>query len=232
MNRKHEQDRFAGEEYELFKLACPHYDEFQTMIAQQITERFQNKNIKIVEIGCAEGYTTRKILEMNPKSTVYAIDNDKARTALARQMLRRYHGRVHVEQIDALEGIKALTSGSIDAFATGFTIHNFPETYRRQILSESYRILTPGGIFVNGDKYARADSAEHQADLEWQMEQFNIFEQINRPDLKELWTAHNLEDDNIAMKEDESKETMRIIGFKNIRTVYRNHMEAVITAEK
>ena len=68
-----------GEEYNLFKLACPHFDELQNEIRYLIKNWITEQNLKraeILEIGCGHGYTTKIILSQDDKAGVTSIDNE------------------------------------------------------------------------------------------------------------------------------------------------------------
>ncbi len=56
------EDNQIAEEYDLFKLSVPHHDNFQEEIGIQILNFFNNQSqVKVIEIGCGTGITTKKI---------------------------------------------------------------------------------------------------------------------------------------------------------------------------
>ena len=230
----------AGEEYNLFKLACPHFEELESTLGKIIKEQFQDKNnseIKVLEIGCGPGFTTLILLDSDERTKIIAVDNESVMIEQAKDILKEFidKNRVQLVEDDALEFLKKQDSDSFDVFASGFTLHNFPNDFREKVLKEIYRALKPEGIFVNADKYALDDESEHKKSLNWQLQQFKEkYSQINRPDLIEEWTSHYLEDDkpNVIMKESDSIKAMNKIGFKGINVVFRKQMEAVLFAKK
>jgi tRNA (cmo5U34)-methyltransferase len=62
---------------------------------------------------------------------------------------------------DVLSALQQLPEGSQDLVASAYTVRNFLETYRDQVLNEIFQVLRPSGIFVNGDRYALGDTAAH-----------------------------------------------------------------------
>ncbi|MFH1802216.1 MAG: class I SAM-dependent methyltransferase [archaeon] len=230
----------AGEEYELVKVACPHFDLLESKVPEVIKgkyKRFEGQEIKVLEIGCGSGITTDLILSADERTTVVAVDNEMVMIKQAKEHLRDFMhaGRLEVVETDALEYLRTLKEGSFDVFASGYTVHNFEKDYRKSVLIEIFRVLKTGGLFVNADKYALDDEEEHKESLRWQMNLFNTaFSKINRPDLKDVWTKHYLDDDvpELIMKEGESSRFMESIGFKNIKQIFRAHMDAVVVAEK
>lgn len=230
----------AGEEYNLFKLACPHFEELENTLGKVIKEQFQNKNvaeIKVLEIGCGPGFTTLIILDSDKRTKIVAVDNEPVMIEQAKEILKEFidNDRVQIIEDDALEFLKKQSSDSFDVFASGFTLHNLPNNFREKVIKEIYRVLKSGGIFVNADKYALDNESEHKKSLNWQLHQFKEkYSQINRLDLVEEWTSHYLEDykPNIVMRESDSIKTMNKIGFKDIKIVFRKQMDAVLFARK
>ncbi len=230
----------AGEEYNLFKLACPHFEELENKLGKVIREQFQNKNIseiKVLEIGCGPGYTSLIILDADKRTKIVAVDNEPVMVEQAKEILKEFidHGRVQLIEDDALEFLKKQSSDSFDVFASGFTLHNLPNDFREKVLKEICRVLKSEGIFVNADKYALNNESEHRKSLNWQLQQFKEkYSQINRSDLIEEWTKHYLQDDktNIIMRESDSIKSMNGIGFKDIKILFRKQMDAVLFARK
>ena len=238
-----EEKRFSGkigEEYELFKLACPYFQELEETLGRIIREQFQDKSfeeIKVLEIGCGSGYTTLIILNSNNRTRIVAVDNESVMIEQAKEILNEFveNNRVELIEGDALEFLKKQDSDSFEVFASGFTLHNFTKNYRKKVIKEIYRVLKPEGIFVNADKYAIDDESKHKQSLNWQLQQFKIeYSKINRPDLIKEWISHYLEDNKpeVIMKESESIKSMSKIGFRDIKIVFRKQMEAVLFAEK
>jgi hypothetical protein len=46
------------------------------------------------------------------------------------------------------------------------------------------------------------------------------------------WVDHNLEDEQIRIGEQEQKTALETLGFKDVKTVYRQDMEAIISGVK
>ena len=237
-----DQKRFSGkvgEEYELFKMVCPHYDELQEAIGYAIASRFKdsdNSEIKALEIGCGSGYTTSIVLDSDKRVNVTAIDNEPIMIDQARDVLKNYvsENKVSFREVDALSYLKSCSEDSYDIFFSAFSLHNFSQEYRSDLIREIYRVLKKGGLFVNGDKYAKDNLSDHEEDLKWQVAQFDLYDKIGKPELKKEWTQHYLEDEHpdILMREGEAIDEMGQIGFRDIKNIFRDHMESIIMATK
>ncbi len=73
-------------EYDLFKMAVPHHDDFQKQVGVELSKHFAKmQNPTILEIGSGTGITTQEILQAVPRATVTALDlestmQDQAKT--------------------------------------------------------------------------------------------------------------------------------------------------------
>ncbi len=232
-------NNILGEEYELLKLAYPHYDELQQAVGQAIREHFKDSqvgSIVTMEVGCGTGITTKFLLDSDSRVRVVAVDNEKKMIDQIQDNLNRWQAsnRVTVIESEVGEYLKNIPDSSFDAVASGFVIHNFEQNFRRQIISEIFRVLKPGGIFVNGDKYAHDDPEKRQEIYREQIAKYDIYDTIGRSDYKKEWLAHMERDEqeDLVFFEGEAKTFMTSIGFKGVETVYRKMMEAVVVGIK
>ena len=229
-------DRFAnvlGQEYNLFNKSVPHHDEFQDKVGEIIknySASLQSDVISVVEGGSGTGLTTVRILDANNRIKDIGIDNEEKTINQAKIILKEYGDRVTLYKEDLLVALRKMPNESADIFTSVWVIHNLTPEYRVQLFSEIARVLKIGGLFVNGDKYARDDQKAHNQDLENQIKAFDVFDTIQRPDLKKEWTEHYQEDEKIKFTENQQNKILKDLGFKNIEIQFRKGMEAIISA--
>lgn len=222
-----------SDEYDLSRQVIPQYDELQTQIAQYVRTyagALKHTPIQLIEIGVGTGLTTRALLAACPELFITGIDDEPNMLQQARQKLQPHAHRITLLQTDALTALQQQAAASIDVVASSQTLHNFQPTYRASVFQAIARVLKPGGLFINGDKYARDNGAAHQADLAERLEHFKKFAELGRPDLAEAWTQHNYEDEAIKIREGEQLAILRALGFQDVGVVYRAGMEAIIIA--
>jgi len=230
----------TGEEFDLAAIAMPNREELQNTIGKIIKEEFHRNpvdEIRVLEIGFGTGYTTKIILNSDDRIRIVGVDSEEEMFKQAKENLSKFIENKRVEMIkaDALEFLKKQDSDSSDVFASALTLHNFERDCREKVIKECHRVLKQGGLFINADKYALDDEAEHKKTLKWQLQQFKEkFAQINRPDLIQEWTNHYLEDEKpeTIMQQSESIKSMSKNGFKDVKIVFRKQMEAVLVARK
>ncbi len=223
-----------GQEYDMFRLVCPHYDVMRKGVGDIIAD---NNSMRILEIGSGSGYTTSAILLANPHSNIIAIDNEPVMIEQAKFSLDGYfgEGRLEFVEADALLYLQKSESESFDAFISGFTLHNFGSEYRNKVLIEAYRVLKRGGLFINADKYAMNNADNHKRNLDSRLRKIRLaFSSIGKKSLQGEWTKHYLEDENpdVIQMVEESIREMQEIGFRNADIIYRHEMEVILIAFK
>jgi len=130
--------------------------------------------------------------------------------------------------------VKEIPDDSFDAVASGFVLHNFGRTDRNILIAEIHRVLKPGGIFVNADKYAHDDPEKRATVYKEQIARYDVYDTIGRSDYKKEWVEHMERDEkeDLVFFEGEAKKYMEKLGFRNIKTNYREMMEAVVSGVK
>jgi hypothetical protein len=98
-----------------------------------------------------------------------------------------------------------------------------------------YRVLKPGGQFINGDRYALDDINQHTRIIQHEVAgYFSVLTKINRLDLLEHWIIHLFSDEseNHVMRESVALQQLREAGFTDILCTDRMAANALVTATK
>jgi tRNA (cmo5U34)-methyltransferase len=193
-----------GTEYQMLDLICPAAAAMSKRVGLFVSglpadAAKRPVSLRVFEIGCGTGATTLALLESREDIVIQAADNEPAMLDQARGNLSQPigQGRVRLIEADALSALRELPAGSQDEVASAYTAHNFLETYRDQVLSEIFPVLRPGGIFVNGDRYALDDTALHTRHTQEDVRgYFKAFSAIGRFDVLEQWVLHLFGDDS------------------------------------
>lgn len=229
-------------EYHMLDLICPAVAAMSKRVAGFVgglpaDPSISPASLSVFEIGCGTGRTTRALVDARSDLVIQAADNEPAMLNQARQNLSEQisQGRVRLVEADALTALQALPAGSQALVASAYTVHNFLETYREQVLTEIFRVLRPSGIFVNGDRYALDDTAAHRRATQDELRgYFKVFLPINRFDLLEQWVLHLFSDESAdhLMRLGPSLIKMREIGFDPIEVPFRDGINTLLTASK
>lgn len=228
-----------GQDYEMLNLICPLATEMSRLVGAMVAEYPEGSTdkLKIVELGGGTGITTLSILTARESATVFSIDNEPTMQSQAKKHLKKWadEERLFFCSDDALTALENLATDSVDIVASAYTLHNFQNTYRQKVIEEIFRVLKPGGQFINGDRYSLDDISKHTRVVQQEVSgYFKILTEANKLDLLESWIVHlfNDESENHIMRESLALNQLREIGFSQINLSHRMEANALVTAIK
>ncbi len=227
-----------GQEYEMLKLICPLMTEMSRMVGEAVRDfpRMQD-NLNVVELGGGTGITTLALLTAGDGLHITSIDNEPTMQDQAKQNLKAWEeeGRLTFNGQDALSALQAMPPASVDMVASAYTLHNFLDSYRQDVIRECYRVLKPGGQFINGDRYAFDDISRHTRVIQEEVAgYFKVLTGINRLDLLEHWIVHLFSDEseNHVMRQSNAIRQLHEAGFSDISISDRLAVNALVKAVK
>jgi len=226
-----------GEEYQTLRLICPNHPLLAQKLGQYVGRWSQGAAISGFEIGCGTGISTHSLLSGAPGLSLVALDASAKmlEQACANLPSEVAAGRLRFVEADALDALRALPDESLDLVASNYATHNFRAEYRRQAFGEVFRALKPGGLFVNGDRFALDDREAHltltQATLRhW----FTTFASLGRPDILEEWVIHLFSDESPdrIMVFTPALEELGRLGFAPVEIEFRDGVDTLVAATK
>jgi len=226
-----------GEEYDFLGVMCPNVVVLTQKLGSTVAAWRPGNTLQALEIGCGTGLSTLSLLSQREDLHLRAFDASSAMLKQARANLAEYvdDGRVEFIESDALAFLQQQPDASVDVVASNYAIHNFLNDYRDKVFAEILRVLKPGGMFANGDRFAIDDSAQHlastQADIRhW----FRAFGELKRYDLLEDWVVHLFSDESPdhIMYAPTIISTLRSLGFTDVHSLYREGVDMLMTAIK
>jgi ubiquinone/menaquinone biosynthesis C-methylase UbiE len=228
-----------GQEYQMLKLICPFAARLSQLVGEEIVGICQEHNqpLDVLELGGGTGITTLAILSADERLKLLSVDSEPTMQNQAKRSLQQWvdDGRLSFSGDDALTALGKLASSSVDIVASAYTFHNFEASYRRQVITESFRVLKPNGHFINGDRYALDDLDSHTRNTQQEVAgYFKALTEINRLDLLEHWIIHLFSDEseNHIMRESVSIQQMIEVGFHSVEVKLRHQVNALLTAKK
>ena len=229
-----------GEDYGVLEKVCPNAIDVRSRIGALVASFVsadRSGPLSVVDIGCGSGLSTLPILESSRDLRVVAIDNEPTMLSQARSTLAQWldTGRLSLIEADAVAAVAGMPSESVDIVASVETLHNFLRSHRSKLIRETFRILRPNGLFLNGDRYALGDVHAHQEFMQREARNIvQVLSSLGRVDLLEEWIAHLFSDENPerVMREAAALTEMREVGFRDIQIVLRHEISAVVRAVK
>ena len=228
-----------GQEYELLKLICPSAARMSSLVAIEVAKCCNDISelVSVVELGGGTGITTLAILSASNSVHLFSIDNEPTVQDQAKRSLQEWVniGRLEFCNDDALSALKRLANESVDIIASAYTLHNFEADYRKRVIEESYRVLKPGGQFINGDRYALDDIDQHTRNTQQEVASyFEVLTGIDRLDLLKQWIIHLFSDEseNHIMRESAALKQLNETGFQQVQLERCKDVNALVTAVK
>lgn len=127
--------------------------------AEMLLEDLEEKEWEgiIVDLGCGFGKSTRPIAELAPKSSILAIDLSIPCINLAREEAKKNNiNNITFSQADAR--FTNYKDETIDLATSTMLLHEMPESAVKEFLSETFRILKPGGRAIHLDFWLMRDA--------------------------------------------------------------------------
>jgi ubiquinone/menaquinone biosynthesis C-methylase UbiE len=153
----------------------------------------------IVDIGCTTGKTSMALAAAFPNAQINGIDLAGHMLKLAHKMsVERGYQNIFYSQQNAEH--TRFADNSVDLVTAFILFHEVSPEARLNILREVYRILKPGGYFVNGDTTPFRESPP------W-VRYVSSWQRDNNGEPH--WLTNNLEANLV--------EDMQTVGFQNIR---------------
>jgi SAM-dependent methyltransferase len=234
--------RFKGsmsDEYALVRLAIPDFDELQRLVADAVaaySPSGPDGPVRVLDLGCGDGATSGTILARRPDALVTALDSEVTMAGRAAENLAGpiREGRCEVVLHDALGYLRGRPAFSYDVVASALALHNLHRDYRHLLHQEVYRVLQPGGVFANADKYAGDDEERFRGLQAILGRFFDCFVPLGKLDLLRDAVLHEVADEapDRVMREADAVRELAEIGFRDTEVGRRHGLVALLVARK
>lgn len=230
-----------GQEYQTLKLICPLAAKMSQLVGERVEKTITTIPAKqvfsVLELGGGTGITTLAILMAGESVSVVSVDCEANMQNQAKHSLQKWakQGRLIFDARDALSVLKDTATASVDSVASAYTLHNFLDKYRAEVINEIYRILKPGGQFINGDRYGLDNISAHTRMIQREVSgYFKALIDINKLNVLEHWIVHLFADEseNHVMRETFSLQQLQQAGFKDVFLSNRCEVNALVVAVK
>jgi SAM-dependent methyltransferase len=112
------------------------------------------QSIRILDLGAGYGALTQFLLERFPNATAICQDGSQEMAKLSSERMQHLTGRFEYVFCDfSRHGWSKVIPGTFDAVVSSIAIHNVRSPdFIRGIYEESYKLVKPGGCFLNFDR--------------------------------------------------------------------------------
>jgi tRNA (cmo5U34)-methyltransferase len=116
---------------------------------------------RVLDLGSGDGRLLSLVRLARPVMEAVAIDFSETMLDRLRERFAE-DARVRVIAHDLSEPLPAASLGRFDAIVSSFAIHHLTHARKRELYAEIYRLLAPGGVFLNLEHVASATTTLHR----------------------------------------------------------------------
>lgn len=186
----------------------------------------------VLDLGCGDGILGTAVLDQYPHAHGVFIDFSEPMLTAAKQrlgnnpnahtILQDYGERDWLEKVQKLHNSQFNIHNSLfDVVVSGYSIHHQPDVRKKEVYTELYHLLKPGGIFINIEHVKSADPwletrfKELMVDKIHQLQQQNgankTWEEVDR----EYYSRPDKDANILAPIEDQCN-WLRTIGYEKV----------------
>jgi tRNA (cmo5U34)-methyltransferase len=198
----------------------------QEELTKRLITRSGREIRRFLDLGAGDGGFAELVLDLYPDSTCVLIDFSEPMLAAAKERLASKRARWEIVEGDLASPAwcDGLPIGErFDAVVSRLCIHHLPDERKRALYEEAFRLLEPGGLFMNWEHVATGGLAEGLFDeyfrerlLEAERERPNP-----RPPEEVVRSYDDAHDDDILCDPETQCEWLREIGFELVDTYFK-----------
>jgi len=186
----------------------------------------------VLDLGCGDGILGTAVLDQHPQANGVFIDFSEPMLTAAKQrlgnnpnaqtILQDYGERDWLEKIQSINNSQLTISNSqFDVIVSGYSIHHQPDDRKKEVYTELFNLLKPGGIFINIEHVSSADPWLERRFQELFVDKIHQLQQQN--DANKSWEDVDREfysrpdkDANILAPVEDQCHWLRTIGFEKV----------------
>jgi len=192
----------------------------------------------VLDLGCGDGILGTAVLDQHPQANGVFIDFSEPMLTAAKQrlgnnpnaqtILQDYGERGWENQLlkikdlaNETNNLQSPISNLFDVIVSGYSIHHQPDDRKKEVYTELFNLLKPGGIFINIEHVSSADPWLERRFQELFVDKIHQLQQQN--DANKTWEDVDREfysrpdkDANILAPVENQCNWMRDIGYEKV----------------
>jgi len=189
---------------------------------------------RFLDLGCGDGVLGAAILEKYPRATGLFADFSEPMLTACRSKLAGKRATTRLIDFGKPAWVAAVAdAGQFDAIVSGFSIHHQPDRRKRALYREIYRLLAPGGWFINVEHVAPATPLTTALFDDVLIESIHRQQpQLSRATVRRRFVKRADKAANILAPVEEQCRWLRKVGFTDVDCYFRIYELAVFAGRK
>ncbi len=207
----------------------------------------QRKEFRALDLGGGSGRLAERLLDRFGYATVIVLDQSAPFVQLAHQRLRRFGVRARTlcrpMQVNPMQQDWAADLAPLDAVVSTSAIHHLERREKLRLFKRVRRVLSPWGVFINGDEHRPPADAQYLTllrqwgeHMRWAHARGEIPESFGS--VIEAWQSRNIDafggprssGDDCHETVEGQTELLRQAGFGSVEVVWNQELWAVTVA--
>ncbi len=213
--------------------------ELQLGIINKIIIEWFPHTERILDIGCGNGILGKYLLGNFPNANGIFIDLSDTMLEAASENLKDLPESKVIKADFSTPGWlgKLKEKKSFDIIISGFFIHHLADQRKKELYSEIYKLLSPGGIFINMDHVESATSGVESLFEQYYIDHLHNYQsktdsEITRDEVAENFIKRpDKEEDKPALVDDQCS-WLKEIGFKDVDCFFKLFVIAIFGGRK
>jgi len=202
--------------------------ELQLGIVESIVKNWRDNPANILDLGCGDGILGRFLMSRFPSAQGIFIDFSDPMLDAARESLSNTsQSSILKADFAKPKWIDAVLSHKpFDIVISGFAIHHQPDNRKRELYSEIYNLLSPGGIFLNLEHVQSSTPEVEQLFEDYFIDHLHNYQLKSDPDTNRQSVAESFRnrpdkaEDELASVEAQCG-WLRDIGFNDVDCFFK-----------
>lgn len=189
---------------------------------------------RFLDLGCGDGVLGAAILGRYPRAAGVFVDFSEPMLAACRTKLTSRRAMTFLLDYGKPAWVKAVAgTGPFDAIVSGFSIHHQPDRRKRALYREIFRLLAPGGWFVNIEHVAPANPTTTVLFDDALIESIHRQQpQLSRAVVRRRFVNRADRSANILAPVEDQCRWLRTIGFAEVDCYFKLYELAVFGGQK